>query len=147
MDTKKTQAPDKADEKGSEFRILIRVKHQNEVFFVELSQIREENTDTLYLGFGNWGKTLYLPVEKERLLQVQADLRLCVEEFEGSYFFCDLSQEEINADPFGLLQCSPEVQARTREYLPHEHQMLDVFLSEDNRQQWRDTMEDALFSL
>lgn len=131
-------------EPSGESCIVVRIRQQERIFLVEASQLREEDGGAAYQGFGRWKGSLYKEVALSALLSAQRDLRLCVALGEEEIAFCDLTQEALTDDPFGLFSRAQGAPAMW-EYRPVQGTFHRVQLSEHQWLIQRQTLELALF--
>lgn len=141
---------------------VIRIKrdaaHNHEVVYVTLAQLFEELDGLRYQGFGQWkGGSRYRPAILDQLLAVQKDLRLFVREVvddtsgaaasraDDIFQPCDLSQEDITADPFGHIARARDEDAPLWEYIPAFHIYKQVTSPHELLREFAHAWERALF--
>lgn len=131
-------------EKNDEKIVLIRIRCDDKVFYAALTDLREE-VGGLYQGFESWHRDQYAPVTSSALLTVQKDLRLCVRFDAEDTQFCDLSMDNLNSDPFQLIekiQSSPE---HYIEYQPTHERWQKIMADDQTLKALYAAYEEALF--
>lgn len=128
--------------------VVIRVQVQEDVFFVERNALFEEDDGLRYKGMGQWNASMEQAVPLDRIVQAQKDLRLFVRlpsESSSIVQLCDLTELQVNTDPFGIFECRDAAQETVWEYLPWTQKLKQVELSDVQFQNWHSTFELALF--
>lgn len=120
---------------------VIRIKVNDEVFYVAPEALREEFDGLRYQGFGSWkGGPSHRAVAVADLNAVQKDLRLHVCMPDDEVHFCDLTQDEVNADPYRHLAKARETDDVLWEFDP----AFDVYKPATTPQHLLDAHADAL---